>query len=180
MGACLGCGYDLRGLPEEGCCPECGLGYDRHSKLIRFAPGRRDWRNLAYAALLLALLAWTGTQTGFNRLDAYFVAIVLAGVGAAVWRLTKTAGQACELSINGQGVAFKHPALPDSRIPWGLIGRARCGMLTRKLYLEARDGRRLLACKYDWIGGARMARGCAREINALRQAYTAELDGRTI
>lgn len=25
---CLNCGYSLRGLPERGCCPECGSEYE--------------------------------------------------------------------------------------------------------------------------------------------------------
>lgn len=28
---CTGCGYYLRGLPDAGTCPECGVGYQRTS-----------------------------------------------------------------------------------------------------------------------------------------------------
>ena len=28
---CEGCGYDLRGSLESGCCPECGSAFDQHA-----------------------------------------------------------------------------------------------------------------------------------------------------
>lgn len=39
--ACLGCGYDLGGLPSDGACPECGAPVARSLKgpLLRFASG---------------------------------------------------------------------------------------------------------------------------------------------
>jgi predicted amidophosphoribosyltransferase len=31
---CPGCGYDLHGLTEVGCCPECGRPYDLRHRAI--------------------------------------------------------------------------------------------------------------------------------------------------
>jgi predicted RNA-binding Zn-ribbon protein involved in translation (DUF1610 family) len=34
---CVGCGHDVRGLPESGVCPECG-------KVVDLEECRREWK----------------------------------------------------------------------------------------------------------------------------------------
>jgi hypothetical protein len=171
MESCPRCGYRLHGLPAQGRCPECGLDYDPDSRVLRLAPGRRHWHNLAYAGLLLALLALAGPTTGFRREDGAFVAIVIGCAAVGIWRLVRTAGKTCELVINRFGATFRHPTVCKDTIPWTLIRQARCSPLRRRLYLEAHDRGCLVSCKYDWLGGAAMARECRDAINTSKCLY---------
>lgn len=64
---CLGCEYDLRGLPRDARCPECGLSVEpSHQRAETESTGRRPplrlsstpWlRNLAIACCLMLLVA---------------------------------------------------------------------------------------------------------------------------
>ena len=54
--SCLNCGYNLRGLDPNGCCPECGVAIGRsvHGDLLRFCSPR--WvRRIAQGINLLIL-----------------------------------------------------------------------------------------------------------------------------
>jgi len=66
---CPGCDYDLRGLPTEYNCPECGLTYDRDTMVWIGQPNRQSY------ALLLSCLA----------LLAQFVFLALNGRGYLEW-----------------------------------------------------------------------------------------------
>src|SRR4051812_1338103 len=37
---CAACAYDLRGLPGNGICPECGTAYDSQTLVVFGWPGR--------------------------------------------------------------------------------------------------------------------------------------------
>ena len=41
---CLGCGYDLNGLPAKHCCPECGMAFDKEQ--VRAAWRKRYGANV--------------------------------------------------------------------------------------------------------------------------------------
>jgi hypothetical protein len=51
---CLGCGYDLRGLPENR-CPECGRAFDPVDPTT-FAAGMRDGRPYLALSVLSAVV----------------------------------------------------------------------------------------------------------------------------
>lgn len=67
---CVGCDYDLVGLPEDGACPECGVAIGRSiSGDHLFASGKAHRERLARGAQLALLGAWSGW------LSATFMAI---------------------------------------------------------------------------------------------------------
>src|SRR5690242_21157814 len=54
---CPRCDYDLRGLPPEGTCPECGRPYDRETIIFRgWSAGTKKspWWNLWFLAFYIA------------------------------------------------------------------------------------------------------------------------------
>lgn len=60
---CVGCGYELAGLPEDGVCPECGIEVERSLKgelMLKASPGYLAMLHrgsvVALAALLLQVL----------------------------------------------------------------------------------------------------------------------------
>jgi hypothetical protein len=79
---CPRCDYDLRGLPPEGICPECGRPYDQKSIILHgWASGqmRSHWWNL------LSIGAWA-LPAIMMRFGVSSVLVVLGfGIGASVW-----------------------------------------------------------------------------------------------
>ena len=71
--ACLRCGYDLRGVPDDAACPECGLGADRSR---RPTDALRDARP-----------AWLRSLAIGVRLMLLAVPIAIAGSLGAEWLL---------------------------------------------------------------------------------------------
>ena len=106
---CVGCGYDVRNLPVDGPCPECGTPIERSLGGLRLAAADPRWlarltlgqslvaRGL-YTALLgfcllpltAALLAFLSTQNFFPVWGVLMMSTLagLAGVVAAVPPLT--------------------------------------------------------------------------------------------
>lgn len=60
---CIGCGYNLRGLPADGACPECSMAIERslHGEWLRYADPQwtqQILRGLSLAGACLKWLVW--------------------------------------------------------------------------------------------------------------------------
>jgi hypothetical protein len=69
---CPACGYDLRGLPEAGQCPECGASYGPSAEEPVEGDRRATRRRLEKADLVLVVI--TGLLLGAMVLFAWLVA----------------------------------------------------------------------------------------------------------
>ena len=88
---CIGCGYDLAGLPEEGLCPECGSSIAEslrlwsntnrlETPLREIAEGLRGIK-VAYAILLvMGLLSTIAYAVEYSFPDLAFRLLVLSGL----------------------------------------------------------------------------------------------------
>lgn len=100
-----GCGYDLRGLPDNGKCPECAADYTEHTFRERWASHvrnqwfpigeRRMWRALTWWQLaLLALvpvvfvIAYIRPSRG-DLLNSALVAVLLAAIIGLILYITR-------------------------------------------------------------------------------------------
>lgn len=64
---CLACGYNLRGLPRSGSCPECGL------KIVNTLAARQGMTKRELAALAFRVIAvWLGIKEIANTSPIYF------------------------------------------------------------------------------------------------------------
>lgn len=79
---CARCGYRLNGLPEAGCCPECGIEYDPTTVLPRPKPSSvRVAGSLLWPLLLLLCgIVWSSFFGGM----ALLVVAPLASIAGAL------------------------------------------------------------------------------------------------
>jgi hypothetical protein len=80
---CAGCGYNLRGLPHNGTCPECGGRYNTRSHLMKgiFLPHRLsfpvgDFAATVLSLLMTAILLWWGLHNRSMLLGAVFFGVL--------------------------------------------------------------------------------------------------------
>lgn len=98
---CLRCGYDLRGLPGDGACPECGLAVGRswqgQRELHRGRPGwvgrlrAGVWLLLAVQLGLLGVMfagLWAVRGPDTPAVGLAVLAVFLLGHATALWLLT--------------------------------------------------------------------------------------------
>ncbi|MHC4774815.1 MAG: hypothetical protein ACYTBR_06045 [Planctomycetota bacterium] len=103
---CPICDYSLRGLPEAGCCPECGCSYDPRLLSVRTARPRGGWAYLLTVPLAAAL-----AMPGLTDLGP--VGLLLPLIFAAwCWHVSKRmAAWRCEVRARAylRGVRSKPP-----------------------------------------------------------------------
>ena len=90
--ACASCGYDSRGLPVEGACPECGLAV-RESVIIGTAPAPESTEGKGYAEAAHAC----GVLSLFTS--------CINGIGLGVFALRAHGRQAAGTRVRGRALA---------------------------------------------------------------------------
>jgi hypothetical protein len=104
---CGGCDYNLRGLPCDGACPECGHGVT--ATIAGFSAARGRWlQRVATGSLLIGagvLVGGTGLlmapENGRWLLGAFSAAAVIAATGS--WMFASGEGR----RANGIGIALR-------------------------------------------------------------------------
>ena len=134
---CAACGYDLRGLPDDGRCPECGAAVAESRQAVSLFRADPRWLRR------LELGAWLCPLSLLGLLAALAAAWLLLDVGSPpqIWRAW---AQTTLLSLVVAGVASG---------PWLLLARPRPAAF------DARPRRRrigrvaLLVCVAGWAAG---------------------------
>ncbi len=132
---CVGCGYDLAGLPPVGKCPECGAGFDHAAAglvLLGWARGWRangenasGWRKVYWALYAGMLSGFLLMPAGWIRLPfaALFIAVCVAD---AVWVFSRRNSHTARGAVP-PGRAYLGPdgygqadgVVPPALRPWG-------------------------------------------------------------
>ncbi len=191
---CLGCGYDLTGLPSRHRCPECGLHYDHTSRWL-FADHRPRgpvWFLPEICLGLATLSALVGGLTGVRgmvtvRPDLLLRAVGLLGmslmvlvVGLAVnktvlsrFRRARERGggehRGHYVVADDSGVVVAGPPATRVRIPWQTIGRAEYDPTRNQLRIVGPHQDILVAhtfARTDSLDRIRL-QNCALEISRL-------------
>ena len=82
-GICHSCGYSLIGLPEQGACPECGLGYPETPAPIDERPTPSELRSIRITTVVVALAVQLTALASMN-VGASVAAILFLLLAAAV------------------------------------------------------------------------------------------------
>ena len=89
--ACPTCAFSLKGLPDQGNCPECGGAYDPDNKfpLVPPSPLRALWHAvipIGIGALIVLVIGAVGASTRdeFRAVTAFVVAGII-GCACVIW-----------------------------------------------------------------------------------------------
>lgn len=178
---CQNCGYNLQGLPLKHSCPECGMLYDPHMVIIKLRGPRERLIHFvghpsdALVILIASLLVLNGRYRWVSE-PAMCGTCVLLVVVYALFRFCffiARRQRPRRMILNHQGVYIDHPGLDSKRIEWSHIERAHYRWWSGRFFIRG-HGVKLFKCAHTQLGGARLARRCAREINRLVKIYASE------
>lgn len=142
--ACPGCGYDLRGSPAAGVCPECGLAYDER---MFYLPTAEGWEPRSFTAALvllaavlaiLSIIAFTRGQTGssiFLGLIALTVMFATIGVMLRSKRRRRRWEIMRDLLADGEGLHWKRGLGGTLFMPWRRFANVEIRPVRRGLWL---------------------------------------------
>lgn len=117
---CGECGYSLRGLPEEGHCPECGQAFGPY-EIVLFgwdrAQGQSDVRHWTWRKWPKGLSVWNALTLGWivvvcllpptGWFEVLPMVVVVGAVLGVIWwqqsRLTKAHGAPAQLRLTTKG-----------------------------------------------------------------------------
>lgn len=174
MRACPNCRYDLKGLPSEHTCPECGIGYDEHCIVIKLKPVEWAYQRLTLPIVMLCFTLYAILRTGFVHEDLYGLGFIAAIIIASLWRAARKVGGVHLLVINRSGIEFRHADSAQSLIAWDDFESACIGILRSKLILKDRGTRVLYSCTVRSLGGLRVSKRCVSAINTNRGLYAGD------
>ena len=170
MKQCARCQYDLRSLPEEHVCPECGLQYDEHVQVYVLRPLWREYRTIGYAFLLLALM-WLARPAVGVMPAVVAAGIVVLDLILVVGRIAARRGTQRAIILCREGLRLEDSVQPAQLIPWREVGWVRYRWARGDLRIDNPGGERLVCVSWLEFGSRRQARRCAAEINRLRSVY---------
>lgn len=171
MLTCPRCSYNLQGLPAAYTCPECGLEYDPNCRVTSIEPSESLTTQVALGVLLLAGLLWGMHVTGFDKRDVYLIALVLLSLSFTALRRSHTNFRSLVIITNHQGMRFENLGPQPREFGWTEIGSIQCTWPRRRLELLSPQGRTLLNCPPQVLGGRRQARWIAMHLEQQRQRY---------
>lgn len=170
---CAKCDYDLTGLPQEHICPECGFYYDVYSTSIRLKARRENWialiMGLTYFCYFVGL-----RQRGPLRMPGWFLVLFsIVFVGMFLFRLRKSQTVADRMIFTRAGFVLYSTISTSIPVPWSVIKSASCSWVDGALCILRTDDQGPMKISHRLLGGVRIAKRCAAEINRLKGIYSA-------
>ncbi|MCG3136178.1 MAG: hypothetical protein HJJLKODD_00003 [Phycisphaerae bacterium] len=127
LNKCPQCGYDLRGLPADHRCPECGLAYDHQTEIFRPRKPR---------IIFVGLLGFLGGMGGMinmlirslqpgSRSGIFSVLMFMVWLGLGVYlflRLNRIYQRGQFVMIGPDGMHYRLQSPECSYLSWSQIG----------------------------------------------------------
>lgn len=170
---CPQCDYNLTGLPDEHTCPECGFAFDAYSTCIRLS-ARENYRHaqvmIVFWILYFVFVVWR--QVGPSRMSASILVLFsLVAVGRLLYESRRIQTAADRMIFARAGLSFYSTTSTSIPIPWSIIKSASCSWVDGSLRIERTDDNDPIKFSHRELGGVRIGKRCAAEINRLKSVY---------
>lgn len=166
MRPCPKCDYDLTGLPEEHVCPECGFSYDSYSTSIRLRARREN--RLALIMGLAYFCYFVGLRQRLQMPGWFLVLFSIFFIGMLLFRWRKSQTVADRMIFTRAGFTLYSPSSTSIPVPWSVIKSASCSWVDGSLRIERTDDNDPIKFSHRELGGVRIGKRCAAEINRLK------------
>ncbi|MCH8053444.1 MAG: hypothetical protein IH895_05235 [Planctomycetes bacterium] len=124
---CLKCNYDLRGLPDDHFCPECGWHYTR-LPCVWLKP--RMWTIMSFIGITLFVGCLDPTKV-----------VWLAWTAFAGWRCYRLLQRGEYVAILGDGIELRLSTVEPRHLRWDEIQELHAGQLDKSCLLVLREAR---------------------------------------
>lgn len=175
---CFVCNYSLRGLPQEGTCPECGVAYDPVAVFIPTHPYYEFWRQACIAAVLLLATAFSfrvnwlkGVVLPKTHLIAGSIA-ALASVSALAITILSYRSRRTGVLLNHTGMHVVKSGSVCRSVAWDGIRCVRYRCFRGYVYFYyGENAPATKRMRWTSFGSPRLAKKCAREMSRLLPQY---------
>lgn len=169
---CLRCEYELKGLPEECTCPECGLGHDPQAFSIELYRETTQIWNLIGVIIILAyffLLLW---NRPLQWSDSFQIVLGVAGIGMILNHFFSLSDRRSLLVINKSGLHFHLPGRDDRSFRWDEIDKVNQSWFTARMRIYSPEGKKIYSVSATRFKTKKYLRECITDIERMKKVYT--------
>lgn len=169
---CLRCEYELKGLPEECTCPECGLEHDANAFSFHFV---RESRYVLYVTIYTTLYSYIVLITDNKPLqwkNLILVFLALFGTAAILNYLFSLSDRQSFMIVNQAGLHFHMPGRNDRTIQWNEIGSISQSRFTARMRVYNPNGKKIYSASYNRFKSSKYISECITDIERMKKVYT--------
>jgi hypothetical protein len=100
------------------------------------------------------------------------IGLFIVFMAATIIHLRRARGIAKRMIVTQDGISLYSPNSTYDPIPWPLIKFASCSWVDGSLRIERTDNKEPITFSHHVLGGVRIGRRCAAEINRLKGIYS--------
>jgi hypothetical protein len=146
---CPQCGYDLRGLPDEHPCPECGFPCERDARVFRGPPVYPKWQRWAGRAIWISGLAFIFTIGGIRSWLPWIPCLLIL---AGVVRFLRASRRAPCIVVSAKWITTLSAEGTWQQFDWANVNSAKLSYTSECVLIRGSDDTEIARGHYEGVG----------------------------